>query len=431
MPNPPELLSPAGSPEKLRFAFRYGADAVYLAGRGFNMRAAAENFSPEEIAEAVRTARFFGGRVYLALNTFPTDADMAALPDFLDAVAPAGVDAVICADLGMLSLVKKRLPSCAVHVSTQANVMNAAAARAWHELGAKRIILAREPTLEQIKYIRENTPPELEIECFVHGAMCVSYSGRCGLSAYFSENRHDANRGECKQPCRWNYQIYEEKRLGVPSLSASSEDDGEGAHAALFSSRDMCMLAHIGELISAGINAFKIEGRMKSAYYAAVTANAYRSEIDRYMRGPAGFVPDPAWMRELESVSRREYCTGFYFGSPHESDSPDGRSPSESAQICRDSRYAGEKSFLAAALYTESETGMAVFAQRNKVYAGQTAEIITPGKTGTIFTVPRMFDMEGKEIDSCPHPGMRFKMRLPFDVKQDDILRGAARGMRD
>ena len=294
----PELLSPAGNFEKLKAAIRYGADAVYLAGRRFGMRSAADNFTDEELFEAARYVHERGKKLYLTLNTLPHGDEYPALRAFLSRIAGAGMDGVIAADLGVISLVREMLPDVEIHISTQASIISPQAALAYAALGARRLVLARELTLSEVAQLREALPPEVELEAFVHGSMCVSYSGRCLLSHALTGR--DANRGACTQPCRWNYTITEEKR---PESPFPIEENELGSF--IMSSKDMCTIAHIPQLIGAGIDSFKIEGRMKSAYYTAVVTNAYRIAIDAYLADPEHYIFDPALMRELESVSYR------------------------------------------------------------------------------------------------------------------------------
>ena len=301
----PELLAPAGDMERLKMAVLYGADAVYLAGTSFGMRSFAGNFTPEELPKAAKFAHDHGVRVHVTVNTMPRNDEVARLPEHLERLNDAGVDALILADLGAFTLAGKYAPKCERHISTQQSIANYECARAWYDLGAKRVVLAREVSLQEIREMRAKIPEELEVETFCHGAMCVSYSGRCLLSNYMTGR--DSNRGQCAQPCRWKYHLVEEKRPG--EYFEISEDGG--TH--IMNSRDMCMIEHIPELIDAGIDSFKIEGRMKSSYYAAVVTNAYRHAIDAAI---AGAPLDPLWVEEVNKVSHRPYTTGFYFGDP-------------------------------------------------------------------------------------------------------------------
>ena len=414
----PELLSPAGNFEKLKAAIRYGADAVYLAGRRFGMRSAADNFTDEELFEAARYVHERGKKLYLTLNTLPHGDEYPALRAFLSRIAGAGMDGVIAADLGVISLVREMLPDVEIHISTQASIISPQAALAYAALGARRLVLARELTLSEIAQIREALPPEVELEAFVHGSMCVSYSGRCLLSHALTGR--DANRGACTQPSRWNYTITEEKR---PESPFPIEENELGSF--IMSSKDMCTIAHIPQLIGAGIDSFKIEGRMKSAYYTAVVTNAYRIAIDAYLADPEHYIFDPALMRELESVSHREYCTGFYFDDPM-----------ENPQLTTIPGYIREKAYLATAAPEElalpaglapvsEEGGLCPFVQRNKICRGDAAELLSPGRLGVSVTIRELYDEQGTPIESAPHPYQKFFTRLPFPVSEGDILRAA------
>ena len=404
----PEILSPAGNLEKMRAAILYGADAVYLAGEVFGMRAAADNFTSEELVEAVAYAHERGVRVYLTVNTMPRENEYPLLEKYLESLREIPVDALIIADLGVLMLARKILPEVEIHISTQACSVSSADCRAWHSLGAKRVVLSRELSLEEIKEIRRNIPEELEIECFVHGSMCVSYSGRCLLSNHLVSR--DANRGMCAQPCRWNYtarayEITEEKR---PECSMPIEEIG--GETFIMSSRDTCTIEHIPELVEAGINSFKIEGRMKSAYYTAVVTNTYRMALDSYLSGEYEY--DERWYRELESVSHREYNTGYYFADSH-----------TDANISSTTGYIREKAYLAVVQSYNSETGLALMTQRNKMKKGDSIELLTPGRVGEPLSVGELFDADMSPIEATPHPYMPFYMRMPFAVREGDIIR--------
>ena len=404
----PELLAPAGNFEKLKAALLYGADAVYFAGDMFGMRAAAGNFTVPEIFEAVAYTHAHGARAYLTVNTMPRTAEYPALRDYLTALRGSGIDALIVSDLGVLETAKELLPEAELHISTQASSVSAADVRAWRALGASRVVLARELTLDEVAEIVRDVP-DTEIECFVHGAMCVSYSGRCLLSNFFTGR--DSNRGACAQPCRWNYrtlEVVEEKRPDAP-MPLYEDKDG----TFVMSSRDMCMIEHVPELVDAGITSFKIEGRMKSAYYTAVVTNAYRMAIDAYLRDGADYRFDERLFRELESVSHRDYGTGYWFDTPR-----------EEANVCTHAGYIREKAYIATALGYDAASGRATFVQRTKVTAGETVELISPGKVGRPFTVCELCDEAGAPVESAPHPGMIFSLRIPFAVKAGDILRG-------
>ena len=405
-----ELLSPAGNFEKMKMAFLYGADAVYLAGERFGMRAAAGNFTIEEMDRAVEYAHTRSKKLYLTLNTLPREPEYPALREYLKQLAamPSGApDGVIAADIGVMMLVREYLPHAALHVSTQAGVVSSASALAWHRLGASRVVLAREVSLAEIREIRRALPPEIEIETFVHGSMCVSFSGRCLLSNALVGR--DANRGACAQPCRWNYTIREEKRPDTP-LPVEQTEEG----TFIMSSKDLCMIAHIPELLEAGISSFKIEGRMKSAYYTAVVTNAYRAVMDAYIKDRENYTFDERWQRELDSVSHREYCTGYYFDSP-----------SDNAQTCTRPGYLREKAYLAVCCGYDAESGTAAFIQRNKTSVGEAVEIISPGLPGRGFVIERMAGAQGEPLSSAPHPFMEFTVPVPFAVREGDIMRSA------
>ena len=407
----PELLSPAGNYEKMEAAIRYGADAVYLAGRLFGMRSAADNFSDEELATAIDYAHAHGVKVYVTVNTSPRDAEYPALAAYLRRLGELEPDALIVADIGVFSLCRELVPQIELHVSTQANSVSAADVCAWGRMGAKRVVLSRELTLDEIRAIRAATPPEVELECFIHGSMCISYSGRCLLSNYLCGR--DANHGACAQPCRWEYKIrptsYELIERERPDLPIPIEEaDGE---TFVMSSRDLSMIEHVPELIDAGIASFKIEGRMKSAYYTAVVTNAYRMAIDAALRGSRE--TDPLWLRELDSVSHREYDTGYFYA--------DAR---REALTCRQSGYIREKAYLATVLAYNEITGEAKCIQRNKVFVGDVMELLTPGKTGQSLKCERLYDESHSEISSTPHPAMIYYLPVPFPVRPGDILRG-------
>ncbi len=405
-----ELLSPAGNMEKMKAAILYGADAVYLAGQSFGMRASAGNFSLEELRVAVAYAHARNVRVYLTLNVMPRQYEYPALRTYIQHLATIPLDACIVADLGVLALVREMLPHMAIHISTQANVVSAAACRAYHALGATRIVLAREVTLDEIRAIRQDIPKDLQLEAFVHGSMCISYSGRCLLSSHFTGR--DANRGQCTQPCRWKYSLHElagelveEKRPEMPVPVVESQGE-----TFFMSSKDTCMIAHVPELLEAGIDSFKIEGRMKSAYYTAAVTNTYRMAIRAAEQG--GIPYQGSWMRELESVSHRPYHTGYYYDDCHTlSNTTDTYG------------YIGEKAYLATVLSYDPETGVACLLQKNKFSQGDTVELLTPGQIGRSFVVQQLWDEAHMTLSSVPHPQMQFYMPVPFPVHAGDILR--------
>ena len=393
-----ELLAPAGDMEKLKMAVLYGADAVYLAGTSFGMRSFAGNFTDEELPRAVAFAHAHGVRVHCTVNTMPRNDEAQRLPAHLERLQEAGVDALILADLGAFTLAGKYAPRCQRHISTQASVSNFVSASAWYDLGASRVILARELSMEEIRTIRERTPEELELETFGHGAMCVSYSGRCLLSNYMTGR--DSNRGACAQPCRYQYYLMEEKRPGeyFPVF-----EDEKGTY--IMNSRDMCMIYHLDDLMDAGVSSVKIEGRAKSAYYAAIVTGAYRHVIDDLSAGRA---IDPVWRDEVEHVSHRHYSTGFYYGQP--------------GQYYEDSRYIRE--WQVAAIVTEcDESGLATLSLRNKFSAGDAVEVVGPDTKPFSFTAPPMEDMDGLPLTEPRTPQMNFRMQLPRPVPAMSILR--------
>ena len=392
----PELLCPAGDMERLEMALHYGADAVYLAGEQFGMRAAAGNFSEEELCRAVKLAHQNGTTVHITCNTLPRDEELRSLPAFLELLEEIGADAVIAADFGVIGMVKRYAPHVALHVSTQFGVVNSASACALYDFGASRVVLARELHLDEIAAIRANTPKDLELEAFVHGAMCVSFSGRCLLSNYMTGR--DANRGRCAQPCRWEYGLVERQRPG--EVFQIVEDGG----TFLLNSRDMCMIEHLPELLEAGVSSLKIEGRMKSAYYVGAVTNAYRHALDAVISGAP--VPE-IWVHETEQISHRPYSTGFYFGEP-------GQYTSESAyfsgaEIC--------------AVVTGAKQGRAILSQRNKFSEGDLLELVTRDHEPIPFTASDLQDEEGLKIDSVPHPLQCFSMPLPIEAEPLSLVR--------
>ena len=396
----PELLAPAGDMERLRLAVLYGADAVYLAGTSFGMRSFAGNFTDEELPVAVEYAHSHGVRVHATVNTMPRCDEIVHLPAHLERLNAAGVDALIMADLGVFQMAAKYAPNCERHVSTQVSIANDACATAWYELGAKRVVLARELTLEEIRTIRANTPKELELETFAHGAMCVSYSGRCLLSNYMTGR--DSNRGACAQPCRYQYALMEEKRPGeyFPVF-----EDEKGTY--IMNSRDMCMIDHLDDLMDAGVDCIKLEGRAKSAYYAAIVTGAYRHVLDDVA---AGRPVDPVWRDEVEHVSHRHYSTGFYYGEP--------------GQYTESARYLREWQVTAMVTACD-EQGNATLSLRNKFAAGDTVELVGPDTKPFAFTVPMMEDPEGNPLAEPRTPQMEFRMKLPKPVPAWSILRHA------
>ena len=397
-----ELLAPAGDMERLKMAVAYGADAVYLAGTTFGMRSFAGNFTPEELKEAVDLCRANGVRVHVTCNTMPRNNEIARLPEWLEYLNDVGVTAAIMADVGVLSLCKKYAPNLECHISTQASIVNYASANAWHDLGAKRVILARETSLDEIREIRAKTPKYLEIEVFGHGAMCVSYSGRCLLSNYMTGR--DSNRGACAQPCRYKYALMEEKR---PGEYFPVYEDEQGTY--IMNSKDMCMIDHVGELMDIGLDSLKIEGRAKSAYYAAIVTGAYRHAIDAAW---ANQPLDPVWRDEVEHISHRHYSTGFFYGQP--------------GQFTEDSRYVRDWQIVAKVLECDGE-GNALLTLNNKFASGDQLELVGPDVRPQSLTVGVLTDAEtGEELTEVRKPQMKFRMKLPCPVPPLSLLRRQA-----
>ena len=395
----PELLSPARDFEQLIMSLTYGADAVYLGGRSFGLRASAGNFDHEELSNAVKLCHEHGAKAYITCNAVMTNNDAKSLPAFLEVLVAAAADAVIISDLGALRLAKKHAPTLDIHISTQAGIFNYESAASFYDLGAKRVILARELPLAEIGVLCKETPPELEIEAFVHGSMCVSISGRCLLSNYLTGR--DANRGECAQPCRWKYRLVEETRPG--EYFEISEDGG----TYIMNSRDLCMIEHVRELMDAGVTGLKIEGRMKSSYYAAVVTNAYRKAIDAAV---AGEPLSQIWRDEVSKVSHREYSTGFYFN------------PKGPGEYHDDSMYHSQCEVVAMVESCDDE-GNAILTQRNKFFSGDILELLTPNDEPILFAADKIADINNNELESTPHPMMKLKLKLPVAAPRYSIVR--------
>ena len=393
-----ELLSPAGDMERLKMAVLYGADAVYLAGTDFGMRAFAGNFTPEELPQAVKFAHDHGVKAHVTVNIMPRNEEIAQLPAYLERLDDAGVDALIVADLGAFTLAGKYAPHCQRHISTQQSIANYECAQAWFDLGAQRVVLARECSLKEVAEIRKKVDPKLEIETFGHGAMCVSYSGRCLLSNYMTGR--DSNRGACAQPCRYQYALMEEKR---PGEYFPVYEDEKGTY--ILNSRDMCMIDHLSDLMDAGVDCIKIEGRAKSAYYAAIVTGAYRHVIDDIS---AGRPVDKVWRDEVDHVSHRIYSTGFYYGEP--------------GQYTEHSRYIREWQIVAR-IDSCDENGLAVCSLNNKFRAGDELEIVGPGLRPFTVTAPIMADLEGNVLEEPRTPQMKFTMQLPKQVPALSMIR--------
>ena len=402
----PELLAPAGDMERFDRALYFGADAIYLGGSAFSMRAAPSNFDFNELKTACEKAHKHNVKVYLTCNTVPRNNEIDSLPDYLLNWREAGVDAFIISDMGVMSLAKKYTPEVDIHISTQAGITNYASANEWYNLGATRIVTARELSLDDIAQLRDKTPSELEIECFVHGVMCVSFSGRCLLSNYLVGR--DSNRGDCAQPCRWQYSLMEKTRQGE---YFPIDEDESGTY--IMNSKDMCMIEHIPDLVKAGITSFKIEGRAKSAYYTSVVTNAYRQAIDGYLKDPVDTYKPEQWViDEMYKMSSREYCTGFYYGHP-----------TENAHIYYDGGYKRDWSVMAEVVdYKDSR----VYArQRNRVFNGETLEVLQRGLKPFNVTIKDLRDENGELIEKAPHPMMLFSFECETEISKDALLRKA------
>ena len=401
----PELLAPAGNLDKLKKAFIYGADAVYIGGDEFSLRAAADNFSIDEIREGTAYAHELGRKVYLTANIIPHNRDIDAYREYLKQVKDTGIDAVIISDMGMFAVTKEIAPNLDIHISTQANNVNYESARMWYELGAKRVILAREMSLNEIAQIREQVQSELELEAFVHGAMCISYSGRCLLSNYMAGR--DSNSGCCAHPCRWKYYLMEEQRPGEYMPVYENE---RGTF--IYNSKDLCMIEHIPDLVKSGLDSFKIEGRVKSEYYVATVVHAYRQAIDAFFEDPEGYIFDPEWADELRKVSHRGYTTGFYYGRP-------GRTEQHYAS----SSYIREYDMIGIVKSYSPETGLAEVVQKNRFFKGDEVEFLRP--IGKFFkqSISYMCDSQGKEIEVANHPQSVVYVKTDFPVEPDTFMR--------
>ena len=400
-----ELLSPAGDIERLKYAFEYGADAVYLGAEEYGMRAAPKNFTLEQLQEAVDIANSLGKKIYLTLNTVPTNEEVGKMPEFIKKVADIGVHAVIVADIGVLAMVKEVAPDMEVHVSTQAGIVNYVSANAAYKLGAKRVVLARELSFEDIITIRKNTPADLDIECFVHGAMCMSFSGRCLLSHYLT-NR-DANRGECAQPCRWEWTLHEKTRPGMEYDIAENEG---GTY--IMNANDLCMGPYVDMLVEAGISSLKIEGRAKSFYYVASVTSAYRKAIDSYYENPTDWLCPLSAMEELTKTSHRRYSTGFYFG------------PENATQTTDTSSYVREWDLLG--VVEDWKDGVLYCSQRGKFTLGDEIEVLQPSGDTLRFTPSWIKNAEGENVESTPHSKMAFTVDCPAEIRPMSILRKKA-----
>ncbi len=410
----PELLAPAGDSEKLRAAVLYGADAVYLAGKNFGLRAQSGNFSMEELAESIAFAHDHGVRCYITMNIFAHEGDFAGLEETVLAYEASGADALIVSDAGLFRRIRQLCPQMEIHISTQASVTNAESCLFWYELGAKRIVLARELTLEEIVAIRRKIPAELELEAFVHGAMCMAYSGRCLLSDFYTGR--SANKGACAQPCRWGYkaekpeplvqEVYEEKRPEHPLLV---EEDERGSY--IFNSRDLCLIDYIPELVKAGINSFKIEGRMKGAFYAAATVKAYRAALDSYLADPKAYSPDPRWRQDLERTVHRVFDTGFYFDRPQE----DGKIFSTDTYI--------QPAFVAAQVEGyDQERALLVLRQKNKILEGDQLLVMQPLGYREPLQVSGLLDENFQPVESTKKAGALYYLPVKEPIPAHSFL---------
>lgn len=399
-----ELLSPAGDMERLELAVKFGADAVYVGGTQFGMRSNPSNFDPAQLQAACKLVHAAGKKLYLTCNTLPRSYELDALPDFLRSARAVGVDAFIIADMGVLAIAKQAAPEVEVHISTQAGIVNYAAANAFYQMGAKRIVTARELSLDEIKMIRDHTPPELEIEAFVHGAMCMSFSGRCILSDYMVGR--DANRGDCAQPCRWKYHLMEETRPGQ-YFPINQEENG----TYIFNSKDLCMIEHIPELVAAGVDSFKIEGRAKSAYYTAVVTHAYRQALDAYFAHPSPDFRVPDWvLAEMEKMSHRVYTTGFYFG------------PLQNGQELNTGGYV--RNWDVCALYRDQQGNRLIVDQRNRFFEGDVLEVLEPGQKPYTLTVRDLVrEADGTRTEAANKATEVYSFTVDRQVSPDAILR--------
>ena len=396
-----EVLAPAGDFERFQAALDYGADAIYLGGKTFGMRASPANFDFEQLNEAVKLAHSKNKKVYLTCNTLPRNNEIPQFEEFIKSVAKCDIDAVIVADLGLMSLIKKYTPDMEIHMSTQTGIVNYQTANVLYNMGAKRVVLARELSLEEIAEIRAKSPADMEIEVFVHGAMCVSFSGRCLLSSYLV-NR-DANHGECAQPCRWGYHLMEEKREGefYPVF-----EDEQGTY--ILNAKDLCMINHIEQLAEAGVTSLKIEGRAKSAYYVSVVTNAYRMAVDWHKSNPGH--PLPEWISdEVFKVSHRKYCTGFFFGHP------------KNCQYYETSGYV--RNYDVVAVIDKCENGIVYATQRNRFFLGDTLEILAPGQKPFVFNPELIWNENNEEIDTVNHAMMKFRFKCEIEFPPRSIIR--------
>ncbi len=403
-----ELLAPAGNLYKLKIALKYGADAVYIGGECFSLRTAADNFTPEEMKEGIEYAHAMGKKVYITANIIPHNRDLAQMEKYFKEIYEMGADAVIISDLGAFNICRRVAPELEIHISTQANNTNYATVQAWHDMGAKRVVLAREMTLTEVREIKDNISSDCELEVFMHGAMCVSYSGRCLLSNYMTAR--DSNYGACSHPCRWNYALMEEKRPGE-YLPVFENERG----TFIMNSKDLCMIEHLPELIGSGVLSLKIEGRVKSEFYVASIIGAYRKAIDAYYENPAEYEFNPSWLDEVKKVSHRDYYTGFFFGIPD-----------TGAQIYGSSSYIREYDVVGIVLEYDEKTGLAKVTQRNRFFKGDEVEIIQPLSDYTTQKVEILKDENMQDIDVANHAAMTLYIKTDVPVVKDAMIRKKA-----
>lgn len=403
-----ELLAPAGNLYKLKIALKYGADAVYIGGECFSLRTAADNFTPEEMKEGIEFAHEMGKKVYITANIIPHNRDLKEMETYFKEIADMGADAVIISDLGAFNICRRVASDLEIHISTQANNTNYATVQSWYEMGAKRVVLAREMTLSEVREIRDNISSGCELEAFIHGAMCVSYSGRCLLSNYMTAR--DSNYGACSHPCRWNYALMEEKRPGE-YLPVYENERG----TFIMNSKDLCMIEHIPEIIGSGVYSLKIEGRVKSEYYVATIIAAYRKAIDAYYEDPAGYEFNPVWLDEVKKVSHRDYYTGFFFGIPD-----------TGAQIYGSSSYIRTCDIIGIVLDYDEKTGLAKVTQRNRFFLGDEIEIMQPEKDFTTQKVEVLKDENMNDIEVANHAAMTLYIKTDVPVVKDAMLRKKA-----
>ena len=401
----PELLAPGGSLERLKMAIMYGADAVYIGGESFSLRVAAENFTKDEIKEGLKFAHEHDKKVYLTANILPHNKDIDEFEKYIEEISDFEFDGILVADPGMLDVVKEKVPNIPVHISTQANNINYRSAKFWYNQGARRVVLAREMTLEEISEIRSRIPSDMEIEAFVHGAMCISYSGRCLLSNYMTGR--DSNQGACAHPCRWKYSVVEETRPGEYMDVVENE---RGTF--IFNSKDLCMIQHIPELVKSGISSLKIEGRVKTSFYVATVVGAYRREIDRYFEDPENYKFNPEEFDEICKVSHRPYSTGFYFGRPD-----------KEGQVYSSSSYIRDYDLIAMVTDYDEATNIVTVSQRNRFFVGEELEVMEPGKPYFKLIIDSMQNDKGESIESAPHAKMTVKFKCDRHIGEGAMIR--------